>query len=134
MLSEIGGFNGLFALDAEKYSEPVLVASADGVGTKLKVAAAMGLHQTVGADLVNHCVNDIAVQGATPLFFLDSFASGQLDPMVVESVVSGMVDACKAERLRAAGRRTRQRCRASTSAESMTLRASSSAWSAGRGC
>ncbi len=96
VLSEIGGFNGLFSLDAEKYPDPVLVSSADGVGTKLKVAAEMGLHQSVGADLVNHCVNDIAVQGATPLFFLDSFASGKLDALVVERVVSGMVDACKA--------------------------------------
>jgi phosphoribosylformylglycinamidine cyclo-ligase len=96
VLSEIGGFNGLFALDAERYPDPVLVSSTDGVGTKLKIAAAMGLHQSVGSDLVNHCVNDIAVQGATPLFFLDSFASGRLDPEVVECVVSGIVDACKA--------------------------------------
>lgn len=96
VLSEIGGFNGLFALDAEKYPEPVLVSSTDGVGTKLKIAAATGLHHSVGSDLVNHCVNDIAVQGATPLFFLDSFASGKLDPVVVESVVSGIVEACKA--------------------------------------
>jgi len=96
VLSEIGGFNGLFALDAERYPDPVLVSSTDGVGTKLKIAAAMGLHQSVGSDLVNHCVNDIAVQGATPLFFLDSFASGKLDPEVVERVVSGVVDACKA--------------------------------------
>lgn len=96
VLSEIGGFNGLFALDAERYPDPVLVSSADGVGTKLKVAALTGLHQIVGSDLVNHCVNDIAVQGATPLFFLDSLASGKLDPDVVERVVSGIVDACKA--------------------------------------
>jgi phosphoribosylformylglycinamidine cyclo-ligase len=96
VLSEIGGFNGLFALDAERYPDPVLVSSTDGVGTKLKIAAATGLHQSVGSDLVNHCVNDIAVQGATPLFFLDSFASGKLDPDVVERVVSGIVDACKA--------------------------------------
>jgi len=96
VLSEIGGFNGLFALDAERYPDPVLVSSTDGVGTKLKIAAAMGLHQSVGSDLVNHCVNDIAVQGATPLFFLDSFASGKLVPDVVERVVSGIVDACKA--------------------------------------
>jgi phosphoribosylformylglycinamidine cyclo-ligase len=96
VLSEIGGFNGLFSLDAERYPEPVLVSSTDGVGTKLKIAAATGLHQSIGSDLVNHCVNDIAVQGATPLFFLDSFASGKLDPDVVERVVSGIVDACKA--------------------------------------
>jgi phosphoribosylformylglycinamidine cyclo-ligase len=96
VLSEIGGCNGAFALDAERYPDPILISSANGVGTKLKVAAAMGLHQSVGADLVNHCVNDIAVQGATPLFFLDCFASGKLDPDVVERVVSGMVEACKA--------------------------------------
>jgi phosphoribosylformylglycinamidine cyclo-ligase len=96
VLSEIGGFNGLFSLDAERYPDAVLVSSTDGVGTKLKVAAATGLHQSVGSDLVNHCVNDIAVQGATPLFFLDSFASGKIDPDVVERVVSGIVDACKA--------------------------------------
>lgn len=96
VLSEIGGFNGLFTLDAEKYPDPVLVSSTDGVGTKLKIAAATGLHHSIGCDLVNHCVNDIAVQGATPLFFLDSFASGKLDPLVVERVVSGLVEACKA--------------------------------------
>ncbi len=96
VLSEIGGFNGLFALDAEKYPNPVLVSSTDGVGTKLKIAAATGLHQSIGSDLVNHCVNDIAVQGATPLFFLDSFASGKLDPDIVERVIGGIVDACKA--------------------------------------
>ena len=75
---------------------PILVSSADGVGTKLKVAFELGLHQTVGADLVNHCVNDIAVQGATPLFFLDYLATGKLDADVMESVVSGLADACKA--------------------------------------
>ena len=69
VLSEIGGFGGLFALDLEKFPNPVLVSSADGVGTKLKVAFELGIHHTVGQDLVNHCVNDIAVQGATPLFF-----------------------------------------------------------------
>ena len=73
VLSDIGGFGGLFAIQ-KKYLDPVLVSSADGVGTKLKVAFEMGVHHTVGADLVNHCVNDIAVQGATPLFFLDYFA------------------------------------------------------------
>ena len=79
MLGEIGGFGGLFRLDTAKFSNPVLVSSADGVGTKLKVAFALGMHHTVGADLVNHCVNDIAVQGATPLFFLDYLAIGKLD-------------------------------------------------------
>src|SRR5579871_2210233 len=96
VLSEIGGFGGLFALDLERFPNPVLVSSADGVGTKLKVAFDLGVHHTVGADLVNHCVNDIAVQGATPLFFLDYLASGRLDPEVTESVVSGLADACKA--------------------------------------
>jgi phosphoribosylformylglycinamidine cyclo-ligase len=94
VLSDIGSFGGLFALGT-KYRDPVLVSSADGVGTKLKIAFAMNLHQTVGADLVNHCVNDIAVQGATPLFFLDYFASGKLDPEVTEKVVSGLADACR---------------------------------------
>lgn len=71
VLSEIGGFGGLFAVDKTKYLDPVLVSSVDGVGTKLKIAFEMGLHSTVGADTVNHCVNDIAVQGAAPLFFMD---------------------------------------------------------------
>ena len=92
----IGGFGALFRLDMQRWKNPILVSSADGVGTKLKVAFELGLHQTVGADLVNHCVNDIAVQGATPLFFLDYLATGKLDPDVIESVVSGLADACKA--------------------------------------
>ena len=96
VLSEIGGFGGLFALDLEKYPEPVLVSSADGVGTKLKVAFELGIHHTVGADLVNHCVNDIAVQGATPLFFLDYLATGRVDNDVVETVVRGISEACRA--------------------------------------
>ena len=95
VLSEIGGFGALFALDREKYREPVLVSSVDGVGTKLKVAFAMNLHQTVGGDLVNHCVNDIAVQGAAPLFFMDYLATGRLEPEVAEAVVGGIADACK---------------------------------------
>jgi len=99
VLSEIGGFGGLFALDLEKFPQPVLVSSADGVGTKLKVAFELGVHHTVGADLVNHCVNDIAVQGATPLFFLDYLATGKLreqDGQMVETVVSGLSEACRA--------------------------------------
>jgi phosphoribosylformylglycinamidine cyclo-ligase len=96
VLSEIGGFAGLFALDAERFPDPVLVASTDGVGSKLQLAAKLGLHSSIGADLVNHCVNDVAVQGATPLFFLDYFASGRLNPDTVQQVISGMVDACKA--------------------------------------
>ena len=99
VLSEIGGFGGLFALDLEKFPQPVLVSSADGVGTKLKVAFELGIHHTVGADLVNHCVNDIAVQGATPLFFLDYLATGKLreqDSNTVETVVRGLSEACRA--------------------------------------
>ena len=96
VLSEIGGFGGLFALDLEKFPDPVLVSSADGVGTKLKVAFELGIHHTVGADLVNHCVNDIAVQGATPLFFLDYLATGRLENDVVETVVRGISEACRA--------------------------------------
>jgi phosphoribosylformylglycinamidine cyclo-ligase len=96
VLSEIGGFGGLFKLDLARHKNPVLVSSADGVGTKLKVAFEMNVHHTVGADLVNHCVNDIAVQGATPLFFLDYLATSTLDGDVAEKVVSGMADACRA--------------------------------------
>jgi len=99
VLSEIGGFGGLFALDLERFPQPVLVSSADGVGTKLKVAFELGIHHTVGADLVNHCVNDIAVQGATPLFFLDYLATGKMrqqDSATVETVVRGLSEACRA--------------------------------------
>jgi phosphoribosylformylglycinamidine cyclo-ligase len=96
VLSEIGGFGGLFRLDTTRYTAPVLVSSADGVGTKLKLAFELGIHHTVGADLVNHCVNDIAVQGATPLFFLDYLATGRLDAEVTEKIISGLADACKA--------------------------------------
>ena len=96
VLGGIGGFGALFRLDLQRWKNPILVSSADGVGTKLKLAFEMGVHHTVGADLVNHCVNDIAVQGATPLFFLDYLASGKLDNKVTEDVISGMADACKA--------------------------------------
>src|ERR1041385_1637487 len=95
VLGGIGSFGALFALDHKKWKEPVLVSSADGVGTKLKVAMAMGVHSTVGGDLVNHCVNDILVQGAEPLFFLDYLAMGKLDPNVVEQLVDGMSRACR---------------------------------------
>ncbi len=95
VLSEIGGFGALFALDTKKYHDPVLVASVDGVGTKLKIAFETRLHHTVGGDLVNHCVNDIAVQGAAPLFFMDYLAMGQLEPEAAEAVIGGMADACK---------------------------------------
>ena len=96
VLSEIGGFGGLFRLDLQKFKQPVLVSSADGVGTKLKIAFELGVHHTVGADLVNHCVNDIAVQGATPLFFLDYLATGRLDGEVTEKIVTGLAEACRA--------------------------------------
>jgi phosphoribosylformylglycinamidine cyclo-ligase len=95
VLGGIGGFGALFRLDAKRYQDPVLVSSADGVGTKLKLAFELGIHNTVGADLVNHCVNDIAVQGAVPLFFLDYLATGKLDPRVIEKVVSGLASACR---------------------------------------
>ena len=95
VLSEIGGFGGLFAIDRAKYVDPILVSSVDGVGTKLKIAFEMDLHSTVGADLVNHCVNDIAVQGAAPMFFMDYLATGKLDPAIAEKVVEGIADACK---------------------------------------
>ena len=95
VLSEIGGFGGLFAVDKTKYIDPVLVSSVDGVGTKLKVAFEMKVHHTIGADLVNHCVNDIAVQGATPLFFMDYLATGKLEPEVAEKVIEGLAEACK---------------------------------------
>ena len=94
-LTEIGSFGGMFAGAFPDIDEPILVASADGVGTKLKIAFETGIHHTVGADLVNHCVNDILVQGARPLFFLDYFATGKLDPEVTASVVEGMARACK---------------------------------------
>jgi phosphoribosylformylglycinamidine cyclo-ligase len=95
VLGGIGGFGALFALDTRKWKEPVLVSSADGVGTKLKVAMSMGVHSTVGGDLVNHCVNDILVQGAEPLFFLDYLAMGKLEPNVVEQLVDGMSRSCR---------------------------------------
>ncbi len=94
VLSGVGSFGGLFALDPA-VPEPVLVASADGVGTKLKVAFMAGVHDTVGVDLVNHCVNDILVQGARPLFFLDYLATGRLSPAVAEEIVRGMAAACR---------------------------------------
>ena len=95
VLSEIGSFGGLFQLEPGRFREPVLVASADGVGTKLKVAFLAGKHNTVGVDLVNHCVNDILMQGAEPLFFLDYLSTGRLSPEVAESIVGGMASACR---------------------------------------
>jgi phosphoribosylformylglycinamidine cyclo-ligase len=95
VLSDIGSFGGLFRLEPGRYRDLVLVASADGVGTKLKVAFLASRHHTIGADLVNHCVNDILVQGAEPLFFLDYLATGQLSPAVAESIVGGIAAACR---------------------------------------
>ncbi len=95
VLSEIGLFGGLYEAKFEGYAEPVLVASTDGVGTKLKVAFAANKHATVGQCLVNHCVNDILACGAKPLFFLDYFATGRLEPTVAEQVISGFVKACR---------------------------------------
>ena len=97
VLSEIGSFGGLFTLEPDNPSGTVLVASADGVGTKLKVAQMAEVHGTVGEDLVNHCVNDILVQGARPLFFLDYFASGHLEPGVAVQVIAGLARGCRAD-------------------------------------
>jgi len=97
VLSDLGSFGGLFAVGG-KYRDPVLVSSADGVGTKLRVAFMSGVHHTVGVDLVNHCVNDILVQGAEPLFFLDYLATGRLDPDVAVQVVEGLARGCRENR------------------------------------
>ena len=94
-LSEIGSFGGMFDANFTEMSSPILVASADGVGTKLKIAFLANIHNTIGQDLVNHCVNDILVQGARPLFFLDYFAAGKLSPAIAASVVEGISIACK---------------------------------------
>src|SRR5881296_3277196 len=91
-LSEIGSFGGMFDGAFPNMAQPVLVASADGVGTKLKIAFATGVHNTVGRDLVNHCVNDILVQGARPLFFLDYIATGKLSTDVIARVIEGITD------------------------------------------
>jgi phosphoribosylformylglycinamidine cyclo-ligase len=96
VLGKIGGFGGLFAPNFSGMREPVLVASVDGVGTKLKIAFAMNRHDTVGADLVNHCVNDIAVLGARPLFFLDYIGAERLEPRVFDQLLSGFTKACRA--------------------------------------
>jgi len=95
VLNDIGAFGALYQLDHKRWKNPVLVASADGVGTKLKVAFAMGVHSTVGVDIVNHCVNDILTQGAEPLFFLDYLAMGKLQPEVIEQIIEGMAAACR---------------------------------------
>jgi phosphoribosylformylglycinamidine cyclo-ligase len=94
VLGKVGGFGGLFALDTARYREPVLVSSVDGVGTKLKIAFAMDRHDTIGQDLVNHCVNDIAVLGAEPLFFLDYLGTGKLEPQAFTEIIRGFAKAC----------------------------------------
>ncbi|MHB8523531.1 MAG: phosphoribosylformylglycinamidine cyclo-ligase [Limisphaerales bacterium] len=94
VLGKVGGFGGLFALDVKRYAQPVLVSSVDGVGTKLKLAFAMDRHDTIGQDLVNHCVNDIAVLGAEPLFFLDYLGTGKLEPRVFAEIIRGFAQAC----------------------------------------
>jgi phosphoribosylformylglycinamidine cyclo-ligase len=94
VLGKVGGFGGLFALDVRKYRQPVLVSSVDGVGTKLKLAFALDRHDTIGQDLVNHCVNDIAVLGAEPLFFLDYLGTGKLEPRVFRDIIKGFAKAC----------------------------------------
>jgi len=95
VISDIGSFGGLFQLETGRFREPVLVSSADGVGTKLKLAFLTNRHNTIGVDLVNHCVNDILVQGAEPLFFLDYLATGRLAPDVAQSVIDGIASACR---------------------------------------
>jgi phosphoribosylformylglycinamidine cyclo-ligase len=96
VLTDVGSFGGMFSLAGiDVYEHPVLVSSMDGVGTKLKIAIAMGKHDTVGSDLVNHCINDILVQGARPLFFLDYFATGKLSPLVASDIVKGLATACR---------------------------------------
>lgn len=108
VLGKVGGFGGLFALDTKRYKRPVLVSSVDGVGTKLKLAFAMDRHDTIGEDLVNHCVNDIAVLGAEPLFFLDYLGTGKLDPHVFADILRGFARGCAANRCALIGGETAQ--------------------------
>ncbi len=108
VLSSIGGFGGLFRANFPGMREPVLVASIDGVGTKLKIAFALNKHDTVGADLVNHCVNDIAVLGARPLFFLDYIGCGKLEPRVFQQLLRGFSRACRSARCALLGGETAQ--------------------------
>jgi phosphoribosylformylglycinamidine cyclo-ligase len=95
VLSNIGSFSGLFHIEPGRFKDPVLVSSADGVGTKLRVAFLANRHNTIGIDLVNHCVNDILAHGAEPLFFMDYLASGRLSPDMVETIVGGLTHACR---------------------------------------
>lgn len=95
VLSELGSFGGLYRIDQQAWKNPVLVSSTDGVGTKLRIAIMTGRFDTIGQDLVNHCVNDILVQGALPQFFLDYIGVGKLDPQMVEAIIDGLITACK---------------------------------------
>jgi len=108
VLGKVGGFGGLFALDLKKHRQPILVSSVDGVGTKLKLAFAMDRHDTIGEDLVNHCVNDIAVLGAEPLFFLDYLGTGTLKPHVFTEIIKGFARGCAANRCALVGGETAQ--------------------------
>lgn len=108
VLGKVGGFGGLFAFDSKKFKQPVLVSSVDGVGTKLKIAFAMDRHDTIGQDLVNHCVNDIAVLGAEPLFFLDYIGTGKLKPAVFDQLIRGFARACAENRCALIGGETAQ--------------------------
>ena len=108
VLGKVGGFGGLFALDTRRHRQPVLVASVDGVGTKLKIAFAMDRHDTIGEDLVNHCVNDIAVLGAEPLFFLDYLGAGKLEPRVFTEIIQGFARGCAANHCALIGGETAQ--------------------------
>lgn len=108
VLGKIGGFGGLFELEVRKYRQPVLVSSVDGVGTKLKLAFALDRHDTIGQDLVNHCVNDIAVVGAEPLFFLDYLGTGRLEPRVFRDIIKGFAKACAENRCALIGGETAQ--------------------------
>lgn len=108
VLGKVGGFGGLFALDLRRYREPVLVSSVDGVGTKLKIAFTLDRHDTIGQDLVNHCVNDIAVLGAEPLFFLDYLGTGKLEPRVFTEIIRGFAKACAENRCALIGGETAQ--------------------------
>jgi len=108
VLGKIGAFGGFFQPDFRGMKKPVLVSSADGVGTKLKLAFAMNRHDTIGQDLVNHCINDIAVTGARPLFFLDYLAAATLEPAVFQSILRGLAKACKAGKCALIGGETAQ--------------------------
>ena len=95
VVTDLGGFASVVAIDWKRYSDPLLVASTDGVGTKLRIAFTMNLHRTVGIDLVAMCANDVLVQGAEPLFFLDYFATGKLEPRQAQGVIEGIAEGCR---------------------------------------